>query len=820
MGGQSVSLFARAAVRLRALCCAPWAADAGALAVALAIWLSHFGLLLTGERTLFFRDLMNGFYSSRTWLAPIFAAGNFPLWDPHLACGETLIGWAGSILFTPLNALFVLFPLTQAYNLFLTLHPLFGAVGFYLLLRRLPFGRLPSTAGAIIFAFSGFSLSLVCLPGALVCLAFLPWVLLAMDRLLQFRSAASFSIASMAWAILFFVPELSFVFVTICAGGILHMVAARRHGLSRPGIFILYGLTGVAGAMLAAVQLLPTAAALSDSVRGSGQMDTGWSVHPAQFLEFLFPRLLGDPLGSGAPEQWGLFIHDQLPYILSIHLGATSLLLAAWGALRGSGSVRTVFLTCSAVGLLLALGRHTPFLHLVETLVPPLGYTRFPVKFLLLNVFGVAGLAALGLERWEAQVRQRPPAGVPGRGLWITFGAGLAVLAALTLAGTVPWSSWIHDAVSARVSPSPRADRYIGTSLSLGLSFLVAGCGLLGAALSRPSVRRPAGLALLAILGFETFLGAEVNPDVSTPFFVAAPPITQALQMVDRRRERLFVDEQVRIPDNVVRGATNSRLWVYLAQRRRERPHFGVMDGYRYAFNADRGGFHSRQQRVLRKFFEQSDWPTRVALLRAASVRYVIDRRVLEVPGLRFTGQFETGESLPARVYLVEQTVPRAALLGRALFVDSETAALKALGRPGFDPAEEVILLGAQAREEAGPGHAGSAGEVNWILDEPDQLEWSVQARQPAYLVVSDSFDEGWQATIDGRDARLLRAQFAYRALPLPQGSHRVRMVFRPKSYSLGALVSAFGWAACLIVLTGAGANRLFYDLARRRRWR
>jgi uncharacterized membrane protein YfhO len=64
--------------------------------------------------------------------------------------------------------------------------------------------------------------------------------------------------------------------------------------------------------------------------------------------------------------------------------------------------------------------------------------------------------------------------------------------------------------------------------------------------------------------------------------------------------------------------------------------------------------------------------------------------------------------------------------------------------------------------------------------------------------VLVDAYDPGWRARVDGRDAPLLRANLAFRAVELPTGMHRVEFVFRPRSVVVGLGVSAAGIAAAL----------------------
>ncbi len=63
-------------------------------------------------------------------------------------------------------------------------------------------------------------------------------------------------------------------------------------------------------------------------------------------------------------------------------------------------------------------------------------------------------------------------------------------------------------------------------------------------------------------------------------------------------------------------------------------------------------------------------------------------------------------------------------------------------------------------------------------------------------------FDRGWQATIDGINARLFRADYGLTALLLPAGRHQVELHYFVRGRSLGKWLSL---AALLVLLVVAG---------------
>ncbi|HEX9616379.1 MAG TPA: YfhO family protein, partial [Anaerolineales bacterium] len=98
------------------------------------------------------------------------------------------------------------------------------------------------------------------------------------------------------------------------------------------------------------------------------------------------------------------------------------------------------------------------------------------------------------------------------------------------------------------------------------------------------------------------------------------------------------------------------------------------------------------------------------------------------------------------------------------------------------------------------PG-AEEAATLQVLSENPNRLSVSMQASAPGYLVLADVWYPGWQARVDGEPTPVLRANFLFRAVSVPQGEHYVELVYRPAWFYLGALVSALAWAGAAAFL-------------------
>jgi hypothetical protein len=69
-------------------------------------------------------------------------------------------------------------------------------------------------------------------------------------------------------------------------------------------------------------------------------------------------------------------------------------------------------------------------------------------------------------------------------------------------------------------------------------------------------------------------------------------------------------------------------------------------------------------------------------------------------------------------------------------------------------------------------------------------LAATVLAPRDGLAVVLDPFYPGWTATLDGRAVPILRADYAFQAVPVPAGRHALRLEYHNRLVPFGAAVS------------------------------
>jgi uncharacterized membrane protein YfhO len=74
-----------------------------------------------------------------------------------------------------------------------------------------------------------------------------------------------------------------------------------------------------------------------------------------------------------------------------------------------------------------------------------------------------------------------------------------------------------------------------------------------------------------------------------------------------------------------------------------------------------------------------------------------------------------------------------------------------------------------------------------------------VETSAAGYLVLVEAYDPGWTASVDGEPVRVHRANYAFRAVAVPQGRHTVRLRYRPRPVVLGSVASVVTLAAAVV---------------------
>jgi hypothetical protein len=158
--------------------------------------------------------------------------------------------------------------------------------------------------------------------------------------------------------------------------------------------------------------------------------------------------------------------------------------------------------------------------------------------------------------------------------------------------------------------------------------------------------------------------------------------------------------------------------------------------------------------------------------------------------------------------------LPRAFLVPRAVAVPEDEWALAHLTDGTLDLRQTVLVERVADRANAPwrvlDGPPLDAGERAEIVDAVGgAVTIRVWANAERYLVLTDSYFPGWQATIDGRPVSVERADYLFRAVLVPPGEHTVAWHYWPSGLTAGATMTLVAVAALPILLAYGLGGRL-----------
>jgi len=598
-------------------------------------------------------------------------------------------------------------------------------------------------------------------------------------------------------------------------------------------------LVGCLMVLLSAVQFLPAGDFLSHSRRGTAGLrfaeTSVWSFHPLSLLEVVAPDFFG--FQQASPTGWmGLLNDNNFPYFRSVFIGMVPLFLAWTGWAFGRDRRRNFVALAALALLLLSFGHFTPVFALAYLLVPLLELVRFPVKLLVPAVLLVGILAGWGLdalrldcEHWRER-RQR---------VLLPLKALLACVVAIlgfSLLAPGPMATLTRSCIEATghghrptgaAEIQPMANYFVVMTRAYfpGLAGFTLGGLLIVVGLERKKAWARYGLWGFALFGLGQLVQANygANPTVPRSYYTYQPPMLREfkgqpgtyrissplrsfLAPGEKAELQSFVNFQS-IPEAadlppVARGAFQLALLLATGS---------MLHGVEANINLD-------LERSLPPYLydleiylnRQAPGPLYAdCLLGRTNVKYILHPKREDSPATRLVSEVFNGSPQPSYLYESLCFVPRAYVAGTSLFSTDSLDTLRRLASPDFQAMDNVILA---TPTGSAPSVQGSspAGQVESVEHAPNRVKLAVELSRPGYVVLLERYDPNWHATVDGREATVLRANQLFRAVYTEPGRHEVDFYYRQRGLKAGLVIS-FATITLLVALFALPENRRYF---------
>lgn len=735
--------------------------QAAPYAILLALWLLFFWRYFAPppNRVAFpDGDFTQQFFIFRDIAYRALAAGRLPLWADCLFAGYPFHADPQSQLFYPPIWLIFAALKLQGWGSFPLEALVIEAVGHYLLASIFMFLFLRAELGsrrrwfapllgALVFAYGGYLTGYAPLQTAILETAtWLPLILLTFLRLVQYDPRSYRAWAALALAVAFFAghPQtFLFVFYLSAAYFVCRAALAGR-GLK----WIALRLAAVLAlfAPIISVQLLPEIQFLSLSTRPSLSFDALSGGFPlGDIVQFFVTQIV---------SRWHPLYVGVLPLTLAV---------AAMPLVRERTTRRAIafWIAAAIIGLILSLGSHAAGYDLAYWLLPGYRLFRGQERAAILVAFPLAVLAAFGAAAYFAPLARSNRRVVIGAA---RFTRNLLPLALALLALVVALKTAYPDNGDLRALP----ERFGLLVFSLAFTSFVFYLRL------APAARRWLPMVLVAVAALELFT-ASIRVNAAAPF--EPYPYYSFLDPMRADDAPFFrVQDDARMQGHFAcgyglkewGGITPIRLasWDEFDRRVRESVRWKMI-GMKYLITWKNGAIT-----------REDELPPAERLAEGAAPQ----------------GQ--------AKVYRLFEIPRRAWLVSNVKMAAGSESLINALNTPGFDPFSEAVLRDSPPARRFDFGPDGG-GTVDVLSDYPGHLSLSVAADSPSLLVISEAYYPGWQVTVNGLRVDLVEADGFLQAAPVPAGSSRVDVDFKPPALLVGAIAAVLGLLACAILILG-----------------
>jgi hypothetical protein len=701
--------------------------------------------------------------------------GHVMLWNPYVFSGTPFLGSFQSVLLYPLSVLYLVLPLARAINGSIALHVFL--TGFFMFLWTAHRKLHPAACfvSAVMLMFGGAFFTHL-YPGhmtALNSMAWTPLLFLSLDHLLEKRTLRWYLIGILAGAMQLLGGHPQYVYYTFLIVMIYSLLHLRR-GVSFAAILgsVLPLYAGTV--LLTAAQLFTGMEVSGESIRSSlpPLVASMFSLPPENILTLLVPGLFGD---LKTMVYWGRFYLWET----NLFVGLTGFALFVHGAIYGRKEVRNYSFILLCVSLLFALGKYTPLYPLFYSLLPYFDHFRGTSKFVFHASLFMAMLAAVGLDDLLRSKRNAPKSGAILLAAGILLAASVLVYALDRGGAIAHWQQFLAFMDSAK---RVIRETYLPSSCYVSPDFARLSCGF-----AAQRVGMSAGMLIVIAAVF--FFRARLPKIVI--YCLAGVAVVEML---------LFAQTFMVTFDE--RTLAYAPLRRFVAERPGDYRVLTFPNGTNAGMLANVEQINGIESIFLKRYAEFIAFTQNVNPgLLGINPKYTRFPPLLKLLRCRYAVQLGTGTC----VLLKEQggVMPRFSLIEDWKVLEGHNAVFEEMARPGFDPSTTVLLETAPFAGMFVPSRSSAAKGTVTVLDSStDHTALDISLESPAILVVSDSYSKGWKALpLEGsvqKQYTVMPADHTLQAIPLAKGHHRLQLVYRPRSFIIGTLLSLFSLAVFL----------------------
>ena len=705
-------------------------------------------------------------------------------------------------------------------------------LGFYIMLRAFDFRRSLAVLGSVIWAFSSYFLIIIA-AGHLwkvFALAYLPpmiggivlayrgkylWGLIVTALFTAFEISANHVQMTYYYMFIIFFLVLGFLVDAIRQKHISHFLKAS-------GVCLAAAIIGVA---MNISNLYHTWEYQKESMRGkselvkknsANQTDSGlerdyitaWSYGIGETWTLLIPNAKGgasvpmiqnkivqekgDPMYEFVYQQLGQYWGEQPGTSGPVYVGAFVMMLFILSLFIVKGTVKWSLLAATILSVLLSWGHNfMPFTDFFIDYMPMYSKFRTVASILVIAEFTIPLLAMLALKRIvdEPELLTRKI-----KYVYISFALTAGIAAVFALGGGA-FFDFISSSERQALSqfPADQLNPLLDNLTSLREQIFAADCW------------RTFFIIVIGTLLLLFYKAGKLKAE----YMVGCVCVLCLIDMwqVDKRylNDSMFVPKSER--DAPIEMTETDRQIL-----KDKSPDYRVLNFSSNTFNENEtsyfhksiGGYHAAKLRRYQEVIEAHISPEMNAAMKAIAeaagdMSAVDGNKLFPVINMLNTKYFimplQGGANAP---------LPNPYAYGNAWFVDKVSYVNNAneeLNALGTTDLRHTAVVDKAFSDVLGQSKANdSTAMVRLEKYEPNKLEYSVSSKNGGVVVFSEIYYPGWNATVDGVEVPVGRANYILRAISVKPGSHKVVLDFHPKSVSVTETIAYIATAILMLM--------------------
>ncbi len=763
-----------------------------ALGIMLILVLILFGGFVFSNKMLFGTDFTDtGYYGVKYYRDFILQNHALPLWDPHIHGGLPFIEAMHGAIFFPLAIPFrILFPPHRSFGLTEVLYVLLAGWFMYLLLRHYKLSSGASFIGSIAYMFNPIMISLVYAghDGKMSVIALLPFLVWLLEIAMERRKLKYFVLFGMGYALTVFSahPQMTYLaswllgalFVFRLIRGIVKKMFSYGKGSVLLGLFVLAIVLGIG---ISTVQLYPPFYYLGHySVRTAQteekgiQFSNSWRLNIEDFVATTFPDFAGLDL-KNRQTYWG----RNFFRLNSMYLGMLSVLLALAALFALKKPILTFLAGFSLFAITYSMGTQTPLFYLYYYLIPQVKKFRGPEMLFFTVAFAVAVGMAFAVDaainfaannkkerktRGKKSGSKNPP--LFRWLLWLGLGFTIA-LVLLSVIGKPLSIWWLKTApnlqsvnIQAKLTALARNFPIFLKSSWIALLLMWAAIGVLLWRIKSSKLAKSAVIAVVALVLIADLwrIGKPfIVPEDANKYFPKPPVVDYLKEKWDNSRHfrTLCLPQTMRN--------------THLASFELDAVSFSELWGNQLRWYDEFTGRHEQPQNIQKHF---DFWDI-------LNIEYLVAPQQINAPNLTYIGAFGNWF-----LYRNPSAFPRVRSFHR-WETTSHDAALQKMKSPDFiqnsisNYRNTLLVEGEPTINMPIADTSGIKFAIGKILNNnDDKFDVEINMPRDGLLFLSHNWYPAWHAKENGKNLQILRADYAFIAVPLKKGEHKIHFYY------------------------------------------